>query len=168
MWRGSGGGDGNSSVSSCDRSLKKFPPVSLLGGGTLITHTPVRKLGSPTRERAEPGSETRPRRELTAAESALVLPAAPVVDATQGMLSRPPPAAPPWSDGCGSCHSLEHCASAQNEHAKTEAAHMCDRSRLLTAAPCFSSQFTTSDLRWRILGVRIVGTSSHSSPRVRE
>ena len=39
----------------------------------MITHTPVRKLGSPTRERAEPGSEARPRRELTAAESALVL-----------------------------------------------------------------------------------------------
>ena len=41
--------------------------------------------------------------------------AAPVVDAAQGMLTRPPPAAPPWSDGCGSCHSLERCASAQNE-----------------------------------------------------
>ena len=39
----------------------------------MTTHTPVRKLGSPTRERAEPGSGTRPRRELTAAESALVL-----------------------------------------------------------------------------------------------
>ena len=39
----------------------------------MTTHTPVRKLGSPTRERAEPGSATRPRRVLTAAESALVL-----------------------------------------------------------------------------------------------
>ena len=80
----------------------------------MITHTPVRKLGSPTIQRAEPGSETRPRarahgsRERTCA-------AAPVVDAAQGMLTRPPPAAPPWSDGCGSCHSLERCASAQNE-----------------------------------------------------
>ena len=39
----------------------------------MITHTPVRKLGLGTIQRAEPRSETRPRRELTAAESALVL-----------------------------------------------------------------------------------------------
>ena len=39
----------------------------------------------------------------------------PVVDATQSMLAHPPPAAPPCSDGCGFCHSLERCASAQNE-----------------------------------------------------
>ena len=35
------------------------------------------------------------------------------------MLTRPPPAAPPWSDGCGSCHSLERCASALNERTDT-------------------------------------------------
>ena len=39
----------------------------------MITHTPVRNLGLGTIGRAEPRSETRPRRELTAAESALVL-----------------------------------------------------------------------------------------------
>ena len=64
------------------------------------------------------------------------------------MLTRPPPAAPPCSDGCGSCHSLEHCASsAQNEHAKDLAARTRGRSRLLTVAPCFSSQSTTSVVR---------------------
>ena len=39
----------------------------------MITHTPVRKLGLGSSGRAEAGSGTRPRRELTAAESALVL-----------------------------------------------------------------------------------------------
>ena len=73
--------------------------------------------------------------------------AAPVVDAAQGMLTRPPPAAPPCSDGCGFCRSLERCASAQNERTKDLAAHTCGRSRLLTAAPCFSSQSTTSVVR---------------------
>ena len=59
--------------------------------------------------------------------------AAPVVDAAQGMLTRPPPAAPPCSDGCGSCHSLERCASALNERTDTNSSSIlrigCPRPR---------------------------------------
>ena len=59
-------------------------------------------------------------------------------------------------DGCGLCHSLARCASAQNERTKDLAAHTCGRSRLLTAAPCFSSQSTTSV-------VRLFASSRHAS-----